>query len=240
MSLDATVTEFRELWARYAKSDDLGDPLIKSCIKQATRKFSRYLCRPNRKAVIDIVSTDESITLPPDFISCPLNELYLAISGINVGSDDIITILEPNDILQTRIYNLFDTQLGATDFTPPHFRGYHLPQQLRIGINDNGLYEIMFLQPIGINTTAKFFYGGCHVIANADNVTIPNVPAKNSIPELYKDIFLDVAFGYGCLARAKALLETDERNFRKVIEYEQMAEKYFKSLNDLAPLGSRG
>jgi hypothetical protein len=241
MSLTNVINnEFRPLYARYTDTNELGDPLITACIRNGLRRFSRYYPRPNRFADLSIDKDDTFFDLPSDFMLTPFDELYSGLLGLEVHVNGIFSVMDTAGLFSSKSYNIFDTQYGSTDHKPPSIRGWSYPTEIRTAINDQGNFILQFREKFGETKPVQFFYGGIHVISDAVIDVDPVIPAKNSIPEFYKDIFLEQCFGYAALARERALLESDERNAKKANEYARLALKHFSTINDLVSLGSRG
>ena len=235
MSLSSMITDFREEYSRIAASEELGDSLIKACIRRAILRFSRHSGRSNRLADLTINSTDTFLILPSDFLFTPVRELAYGILGITIDSGDLLSILDYT--INSTPYYLFDTYdspLASTAYKPRYWRSFQIPLTVRLGVSDNGAWLIQFNQAFGDTREIKFYYTGIHQLD--DGTIMPVVPAKNTIPIAYRDIFLSIVMGYAMEARSRDTLIADEK---KALQYQKLAEKCFSRLEELTTLGRR-
>jgi hypothetical protein len=76
------------------------------------------------------------------------------------------------------------------------------------------------------------------MINDADNTEDPEIPARYTIPKIYRDVFLSVVMGFAMEARARDVIIDEEEGELKAAMYEKLALKHFSRLEDVTTAGT--
>lgn len=251
--LSNVEAEFRAQWESESAAEDLGTSLIRACISRAALRFSKWQPRQNCLAEINILSTDELLTLPSNFFYMEMDILYSAITGINLRSSLILSVADfnytgidtSNDYDGVNLsYGLYNRSIGS--FIGDNFQGIlsessNASSELRLHLstNDEGNYVLRFGKAFGKDKTIKFFYNAIHEITN-DEGSDPVIPGRYTIPRPYRYDLIELALGEACLAMfRREANKKDQHALENSEKWLEVAKEHFATVWDLAPMGAR-